>query len=99
MGMELNFLRMGISIKANTWQENSMEKDLTIGAMVRFMKGNSQTEWEMAKGFGDQTIIMEILIKDSMKTTWSMATEFIVGPMGLLIKEISTRTKSMEKEN
>ena len=67
MDMELNISKTGISIKVSTWQENSTEKVLTIGAMVLFMKDNSKTEWEMAKGFGDLTTIMEIYTKENIK--------------------------------
>lgn len=99
MDMELNISKTGISIKVSTWQENSTEKVLTIGAMVLFMKDNSKTEWEMAKGFGDLTTIMEIYTKDNMKMTWSMATEYTLGPTDLLTKVIFTKTKSMERES
>ena len=44
MDMELNFLRTVTSIKANTWQENSMEKAHITGAMALYTKGNSKTE-------------------------------------------------------
>lgn len=99
MDMAHNFSRMVISIKVNTLQENSMEKVHTAGATVPSMKDNSKTEWEMEKAFGDRTTIMETRMKENTKMTWNMATEYIIGPTDLLIKEISAKIKNMVRVN
>ena len=85
--MESRNLQMGTFTKANTKEENSMERENTFGQMDLVMRVLSSKGAGKDKEIGNQRNQVEIFTLEHMKETKKVAMDAMFGLMDALMKD------------